>query len=80
MACDNAGWMQGIDAVEGREPLFPRIRVTLGKVEVRVVVHAVARNDEIDRGNVKTGRIYRIGVTKLYDQKPLTFQRQFVAV
>jgi hypothetical protein len=48
VACDNRDGIERFYRVYGGNPLFPTVRVGLGKVQVHVVVHGITCDDKAD--------------------------------
>src|SRR5215472_16005911 len=72
--------MQGLDPVERSEPFLPCLLVALGEIEVRVVVDAIARYDQIDGGHMQARRMRSVGMAQLDDLQRFSLETQTVAI
>jgi hypothetical protein len=71
---DDGPWAQGLDGVEGGDPLAPALGAGLTKVLMDVVVDGVSRDHEADLRHVQAGRRVGIGVPEFHRDQVMSLQ------
>src|SRR5262249_52894608 len=81
MSGDHRLRTEGLDPIEGSQPLVPRLGVaTLREVEVRVVVDGVAGVDEADGRDMQPRRVRSIGRAELEDLQRFSLEMEGISI
>jgi len=66
--------------MERGNPLLPRLRIRLGKIEMNVVVGGIASDHEPHRRDMEAGRMIRIRMAYLHDDQFMALQVDHVSL